>query len=192
MPSVGEFQLLDDKDSSVYLVMVDTLHAEALHELTQDVEIYVFMPWGRSSSVHEMQSLILDLKERIDYDFGVDYTIVRKLDDSIVGMISLNEISRTHRKADIGYWLGKRFWGRGYMHDAQVLLINHAFDTLRLHRISALVSPRNTASKRTLLRSGFTYEGTMRDESYWKGRFHSHEIWSLLSTDPRPEFVKNV
>jgi ribosomal-protein-alanine N-acetyltransferase len=64
----------------------------------------------------------------------------------------------------IGYWLGKRFWGRGIATDAARTLAAHAFaePVLRPRRLWANIMGANAASGRVLERAGFTYEATLR------------------------------
>lgn len=64
--------------------------------------------------------------------------------------------------ASIGYWLGRRFWGKGIAVDAVTLLSEHAFATLRVRRLWANVMAANLASARVLEKAGFRREATLR------------------------------
>jgi RimJ/RimL family protein N-acetyltransferase len=64
--------------------------------------------------------------------------------------------------AEIGYWLGEPFWGRGIMSEAVQAFTEWAFRELGLVRLHASVFARNPASARVLAKAGYEYEGRMR------------------------------
>ncbi len=66
-------------------------------------------------------------------------------------------------KAEIGYWLAKKFWNHGIMSEAIKLATDFGFDELKLRRIYANVFSANTASTRVLQRNGYKLEGEMKN-----------------------------
>ena len=90
----------------------------------------------------------------------------------------------------IGYWIGERYAGRGLMVDAVRLLVRHAFDTLRLHRIEAACIPDNTRSVRVLEKAGFRREGLLRSYLRINGEWHDHYIYALIADDPQAVTMK--
>ena len=171
----------------VYLRQLNSADAPYVYVYSQNPLIYEFMPWGAPESVDDVRAFITEAMHRSDLELGSDFGIHRIKDDLLLGVVSLADISRRHRSAEIGYWLAKKFWNNGYMYQGQVLLLRYAFEELELHRLQAKVSPRNLQSIRSLQRLGFTLEGTMREDAWWKGAYHTHQTWSLLSTDPQPK-----
>lgn len=80
-----------------------------------------------------------------------------------VGSISLRPGADIERySAELGYWLGVPFWGRGIMTDAVRAATTHGLTSLGMLRIFALPFTRNPASARVLEKAGYTLEGTMR------------------------------
>ena len=63
--------------------------------------------------------------------------------------------------ASLGYWLGRRFWGRGVMIEAVQVATQWAFETLRVRRVWANVMAPNVASIRVLEKAGYTLEAKM-------------------------------
>ncbi len=78
-----------------------------------------------------------------------------------VGVHFKEDVNR--RSAELGYWLGRAFWGRGLMTEAARALTEHAFATYDLARIYAMVFAWNPASGRVLEKAGFTLEARLRD-----------------------------
>ncbi len=113
---------------------------------------------------------------------GVDVNLGIELPEKgeIVGMISLNNIDHFNRHAELGYWLGKPFWGRGYVREGIGLILRHAFRDLRLIRVYARVMHPNTVSARLLEKCGFTYEGTLRKNIKRHGRYLDELRYGIL------------
>lgn len=101
----------------------------------------------------------------------------------IIGMISLFKISAQHKSAEIGYWLGREFWGQGIMAEALQLYLRFAFRELRLNRVSALVFPGNRRSSNLLERAGFSCEGRLRKSSKVRNRWTDELIYAILNSD---------
>ena len=80
-----------------------------------------------------------------------------------IGGIGLRLGVDVHRKtAELGYWLGEDFWGRGIMSQVVVEFVRQAFETFDLQRIYAEPFGTNRASMRILEKAGFTCEGRLR------------------------------
>lgn len=85
------------------------------------------------------------------------------VDELAVGSVSLEVGTDVERRtAEIGYWLGREFWGRGVATDAVRLATRYAFDRLGMHRVFAVPYARNAASQRVLEKAGYAREGLMR------------------------------
>lgn len=85
------------------------------------------------------------------------------VDDEAVGGIGFVMHSDVERvSAEIGYWLGEAFWGRGIVTEALVALTRYAIDTHGLTRVYALPYARNAASCRVLEKAGYALEARLR------------------------------
>lgn len=62
--------------------------------------------------------------------------------------------------AEIGYWIGEPYWGRGYATEATQAVIDHAFTLSALSRLAARCRVGNSASRRVLEKCGFQYQGS--------------------------------
>ncbi|QDT50466.1 Putative ribosomal N-acetyltransferase YdaF [Symmachiella dynata] len=78
--------------------------------------------------------------------------------DEFLGSIGLT-VQREWERAEIGYWMGEPYWGRGYTTEAAIEIVRFGFEDLGLHRIYASVFANNPASARVLEKAGLTYEG---------------------------------
>jgi ribosomal-protein-alanine N-acetyltransferase len=83
------------------------------------------------------------------------------------------------KSAFIGYWIGSKFAGQGYMTEALDLLLSYAFEILRLHRVEANIQPENDHSKALVARIGFRLEGFSPRYLKVAGRWKDHERWAI-------------
>jgi len=125
-------------------------------------------PWKDIAQAHAHLQ-----RARRDMESGgaLPWAIADSGDDGLIGTITLFKLDRDHRRAEIGYVLATRHWGKGLASAALRLVLHHAFDTLRLERVEADTDPRNAPSRRMLERFGFVLEGTLRK------RWHVNDEW---------------
>ena len=103
------------------------------------------------------------------------------VDGEAVGSISLTLGSDVYRRsAELGYWLGEPFWGRGIMTAVVTAMCREGFGTWDIVRIHAEPFARNAASRRVLEKAGFTLEGTLRQSVYKNGEMLDSCIYALL------------
>jgi ribosomal-protein-alanine N-acetyltransferase len=74
---------------------------------------------------------------------------------------------------------------RCYMREGLGLALDHAFKTLRLHRLEANIQPANTASRKLIEGLGFRLEGFSPRYLKIAGRWRDHERWAILSEEWR-------
>lgn len=111
------------------------------------------------------------------YDAGelVSFAITLQETADLVGAIGL-VVSKRFQRAELGYWVGRPYWNRGYCTEAGLAVLEYAFTTLRLHRVNASHLARNPASGRVMQKLGMTYEGLARQHVK---RWESYEDLAL-------------
>ena len=112
--------------------------------------------------------------------------LIRREDQQILGAITLDNIRRGPAQAGtLGYWVGERFSRRGYMREAILAVVHHAFTGMDLSRIEAACLPENVASRGVLETSGFKYEGVAQSYLQINGRWRNHVLYAALRMDRR-------
>jgi len=99
-----------------------------------------------------------------------------------IGLVPGDDIERC--SAEVGYWLGRSFRGRGIVTDALRAVTAYAFDELRLHRVFAVPFVHNEASRRVLEKAGYVLEGRMRRSAVKDGMVLDQ--WLFATYDDRP------
>ena len=106
--------------------------------------------------------------------------------DALAGGVICHYINRIDRSAELGYWLGTGFTGKGLATRASASAVELLLQDEQLHRLEMICGVANTRSRAVAERLGFTNEGTRR-ESYWiTDRFVDHVIYGLLAREWRP------
>ncbi len=108
----------------------------------------------------------------------------RAAEAQVVGGLSMTQIRRgAASSAQIGYWMGEAWAGRGLMSEAVEAARGYAFKRLGLRRLEAACLPGNLPSQRLLRRQGFQQEGLARGYLEVNGRPEDHLLFSLLAED---------
>lgn len=103
-------------------------------------------------------------------------------DDKAVGVISLTLGEDVYAKsAEIGYWLGEPYWGKGIMTDAVKQACHIAFDQYNLARLFAAVYSYNKKSCKVLEKCGFEMEGVLKKSVFKNGQFFDSYMYGLVN-----------
>lgn len=120
---------------------------------------------------------------RIGTDDHFGFLICERASGRIAGVININNVVRSaFLSASLGYYAVAALAGRGYMQDGLRLVVEHAFRSLRLHRLEANIQPANERSKALVRVSGFRLEGLSPDFLFIDGAWRDHERWAIVDT----------
>ncbi len=113
------------------------------------------------------------------------FAIALKSSEKVVGIIAIMNIDSYVKKAEIGYWLGEKYWRQGIALEALRPIVKFAFRRLKLVRLQACAVVENKASWVLLKKTGFKKEGLTRKSLRTKstGKWHDTYVFGLLRTD---------
>jgi ribosomal-protein-alanine N-acetyltransferase len=156
--------------------------APGLFANARDPEVTRFFSWGPYERVEEAEAYIARLPGEREEGRHLDLVVDHR-DHGAIGVIGLGEWSLRDRRAVVGTWLGRPYWGTGANTEAKALLTRLAFDRLHLERVGAYAAPGNPRSKRALHKLGFVDEGTLRAYHRHGDTVHDVDVLSLLRRD---------
>jgi RimJ/RimL family protein N-acetyltransferase len=110
------------------------------------------------------------------------YAVTLRSGATLIGAIGLR-IHPEDQRAELGYWIGKAYWGQGYCTEAARALIAFGFERLGLNRIYAHHFARNPASGRVMQKIGMTHEGHLRQQVKKWDAFEDLELYGILKAD---------
>lgn len=128
-----------------------------------------------------MRRYAAEIRDDISYPF----LVFRSGDKRMIGGATLSNVRRgVAQAANLGYWMGASYAGKGHMTAAVVAMIPFSHGALGLKRIEAACIPENVASARLLEKCGFVREGYARKYLCIAGKWQDHLLFARLSSDP--------
>jgi len=119
---------------------------------------------------------------RIDADREVRLAVTLRDDGRMIGGVGLRLVE-PHQQAELGYWLGVPFWGKGYGTEAAREMLRYGFEKLKLHRIFATHFSSNPTSGKILRKLGMRYEGCQREHFRKWDEFVDLELYGMLQRE---------
>ncbi|MDG2190395.1 MAG: GNAT family protein [Paracoccaceae bacterium] len=117
---------------------------------------------------------------------AVPLFVFHKEAGQLVGAITLDNIRRgPSQVGTIGYWVGQQYARQGFMSEAIIAMVAHAFGALDLSRVESACLPDNVASRGVLEKAGFKYEGVAQSYIQINGRWRNHVLYAALRGDRR-------
>ena len=102
-------------------------------------------------------------------------------DDKVIGSIGIFRCDNIHfRTAEMGYYIGEPYWGKGMGTSAVKLICEYVFEHTDIIRIFAEPFAYNTASCRVLEKAGFHFEGLLRKNAVKNGKVLDMKMYSLV------------
>ena len=114
------------------------------------------------------------------------YAIVRNDDNMFLGAVGITIQKDNFASADIGYWLGRHFWGKGLMTEALALAIELAFNNLHITDLTAWTYDVNIGSNKVLEINGFKMVNRLPNHYLIDGTFHDRLNYNLNKSEWHP------
>jgi [ribosomal protein S5]-alanine N-acetyltransferase len=153
--------------------------APRLFELASDPEVTRFFSWGPYTTESQAADYIANLaRKRADgtrLELVIDHSA-----DGVIGVTGLSEFSLRDRRAVVGTWHGRKWWGKGANRQSKTLVLALAFAGLRLGRVTAWCGTDNGRSQTALERLGFVHEGVLRQWHVHDGEPKNVIAYSML------------
>ncbi|WP_257532733.1 GNAT family N-acetyltransferase [Irregularibacter muris] len=148
-----------------------------------DYDICKYMRWQAHRSVEEtkdvINSWIFSYDESPFYLWAIEFKETQEL----IGSISLFVINENDLCGDVGYCVGKRYWGQGIATEALKTVLDFAFMNIGFNRIETYHSTSNPASGRVMQKCGMIFEGLARQKYKSIIGFENSNMYALLKED---------
>lgn len=158
----------------------------SLLEVNSDEEVtrlLPYAPWASMADAEAWHRRMLGIQAT---GLALQFVVVSKSTGSAIGTCLLFRFEEASARAELGYVLGRAYWGQGLMQEALTALLDCAFGSVGLRRLEAEVDVRNRQSAALLRRLGFTREGVLRERWIAKGGHAADfEMYGLLRKEWR-------
>jgi [ribosomal protein S5]-alanine N-acetyltransferase len=112
----------------------------------------------------------------------VIFAITLRGTHEIVGLINIH-VNQANNRGELGYWIGKPFWGSGYGTEAANAVLTIGFKKLKLNKIYAQAFTSNPGSWKIMEKIGLTYEGTLKQHIYRFGEYFDLAVYGMVRED---------
>jgi RimJ/RimL family protein N-acetyltransferase len=113
---------------------------------------------------------------------AIFYAIDLKESGELIGSIGI-DIYHKHRRATIGYWIGREYWNMGYATEAASMLLEYVFNGMNFHKVDSHHFVRNQASGRVLEKLGMKREGLLREHILKSGSWEDIIECGILDSE---------
>lgn len=165
--------------------------APALLELASDAQVTRWFSWGPYVSIAEPEAYIASLGPRREAGTLLDFLMVHR-EHGPIGVTGLSELAARDRRATVGTWFGRAFWGSGANHESKALIATLAFGHLGMQRLTAWANTRNGRSQTALERAGFRREGVLRGWHRHGDVQHDVVVFAMLRDEWEASELRDV
>lgn len=170
------------QSEQIKLIPLFMSHCEDLMRYAHDSTLWTW--WLRRPPIDltQMQREVEAALEQKEQGTRIPYAIHHLASGTLIGSTSFLNLNNAHRSLEIGgTWLATPFQHSSINRECKNLLINHAFDELKMNRIVLQTDELNTRSRRAIEKLGAHFEGIARhDRIVWDGRIRSSAVYSIL------------
>jgi ribosomal-protein-alanine N-acetyltransferase len=153
--------------------------APRLLELASDEAVTQWFSWGPYESLDQPEAYIAGLEGKRERGELLDFLVVHP-EAGPIGVTGLSELAVRDRRATVGSWFGREWWGSGANRESKALITAVAFRQLGLDRVTAWANTRNGRSQVALERVGFLREGVLRGWHRHGDERHDVVVFGML------------
>ena len=157
--------------------------AESLFQYWSDPEVTKYLNVNTFTNMKQAYSMIRLLNSLYKRDVGIRWVMTIKKDNMVIGTCGYNNWIKRSSRGEIGYELGREYWGNGYATEAIEEIIKYGFKKMNLNRIEAFTVPEAISSIKLLEKFGFKKEGLLKEYGYWNGKVWDENIYALLKNN---------
>ncbi len=128
-----------------------------------DKEVTKYLTWPHYSDKLQAVQFIYRCLEQYDNEDYFNWAIELKDDPNIIGNISVVNEDKINKVAEIGYCLGRSWWGNGYMPEALQAVIKYLANCGQFNKLIAYHDTRNPNSGKVMLKAGMSFNGILKN-----------------------------
>lgn len=158
--------------------------AEGLFPHASNPDVARYVTWAAHASLDDTRAFIAWASTNVDKSNNLVWIIEHE--GAPIGAIGLHGIRWGLRAircdfADLGYWIGHGYWGKGLMSEAAQAVVEWGFTTCGLHKITVMCLEENVGSRRVIEKLGFRFVGRAEADVWRDGAWHTHLKYEMLA-----------
>jgi len=147
-----------------------------------DDEVTHYLRWQTHQTVEDTKAVIQNWFEGYRDDSKYHWGICLN-NGEIIGSLGIFNINEYDSHAEIGYCIGRKWWGQGYTSEAARAVIDYMFANTDIERIETYHSVLNPASGRVMAKAGMRYEGFARHKYRNRDGYQDCNMYGIIRED---------
>lgn len=177
------FDLPELSSERLFLRKIYISDAENIFEYASTENVTKYLSWTAHKTIEDTKEFIYMVTQNYMDGDPSSWAIYHKDDKKVIGTIGFVDYNSEHKRAEVGFALSEKYWNQGITSEALKLVLDFGFNHLELIRIEARCFLPNIASEKVLLKAGFQYEGTLRNQIFVNNKSISLKMFSLLKEE---------
>ena len=154
-----EFPIIKTERLILKDLTLEDADVKNIFEYIKDIEVTKFMDIEPCKDLNEAKEFIRFHVE----DSGCRWGLTVKESNVFIGTCGFHQWDKKNSTAEIGYDIGKKYWGQGFMYETLQAALRFGFDSMELSKIIATIEVDNERSIKLVKRLGFNREDGLRD-----------------------------
>ncbi|MFF5995024.1 GNAT family N-acetyltransferase [Lysinibacillus sp. KU-BSD001] len=175
----------------ITLIPISREHVDGIYKAAQDKRIWEHL----SVDLTEREQVVAYVQEAVEKrEAGTDFAfvMVEKASGNIVGCTWFLDISREHKRLEIGAtWITPAYWRTAVNTNCKYVLLQYCFEKLQFNRVQIKTGHENIRSQRAIERIGATKEGVLRNHMIRKEGTIRHTVMYSITKEEWPHVKKH-
>ena len=183
---MDEVPIVDPKDiilETDRLVLKPILEDDAdfIYQNVKEYEIARWLvnlpyPYPKDGAIKYIRETTELMKKGLSYELPIRLRSTGEL----IGVMAVLNVDKKNKNAELGYWIAKKEWNKGYAVEAGQKVLEFGFNILNLERMYAKCVFENNASRKVMEKIGMKYEGTMRYEILKENQYFDMSYYGII------------
>lgn len=130
-----------------------------------DPDVTAYLSWPAHQSIDVTKNIIAEWVRQYDSDLFFQWVIELKSNKEVIGTISIFNVNESEKSGEIGYCIGKKYWGQGIMSEVLKYIISYLTNETDFEVITGRHDVDNPASGKVMVKNGFVFETNKTEHS---------------------------
>lgn len=153
------------------------------NNFARDEDVTRYITWPAHKNIEETNRIVQEYVKDSERDNYYHWCMVLKETNEVIGSIGAPRMFEDLKLFEVGYVMGKSFWGRGIMTEAMKALLRFFFEEVGVNRIEARHDTKNPSSGKVMMKSGMKFEGIIRQSGKNNTGICDSAVYGILKED---------
>ncbi len=168
---------------------VEILDAEKIWPYVSEPGFPKYMSWEAHKDIGETRKFCKNCVQNFTKGKGITWSIFLRETEEFCGVIGLDGVIwninafQTGGRAEMGYWIGEKFWGQEIVLEAARSVLQFAFHKIGFRKVTVSHITENHQSQRVIEKLKFRYIGEQKDECFKNNAWYDDKVYEMLERE---------